>query len=283
MEKLSALKHSMFFKGYIMKSLITALCVMSLGFSAVATANNQAFQSGIMEATGFGTVDMNKVSNKVQARFMAKRAAQVDAQRNLAEQIRGIRLTAGTTVEDYEVTSDVIATRVKGTLEGSFILDSQLVEEDGTYVATVKVGLCFTAKSSQCRSKPNLQQSLLEVLPPKNEKVETYQSSKNVVEPPATAFVLDATHSNYSASLQTRVFTETGKLVLSSSDFTNHPTKSLIWSRDAAEFDVFSPKKIKVSRIANGSDLVVSEDDANALLQNINNASLDGILVVLSK
>ncbi|WP_048691369.1 LPP20 family lipoprotein [Catenovulum maritimum] len=267
-----------------MKTIYQTILVALLSITFSANADNQAFQTGIMQATGFGTVDMSRVANKVQARFMAKRAAQVDAQRNLAEKIRGIRLTAGTTVEDYEVTSDIIATRVKGTLEGTFIIDSQLTQEDGTYVATVVVGLCVNARADQCKGKQNLQQTLLEVLPEPKEKIEQKEvyKAQTSLEVPATAFVLDARNQAYNASLVTQVYTNTGKLVFSSEQFEQHPSKSLIWSKDPNEFNDFSPRRIAVSKIADQSNLIISEQDADALLQNINNSSLDGILVVLS-
>lgn len=269
-----------------MKSVFAALLVSLTSLSFTALADNQAFQSGIMQATGFGTVDMSKVANKVQARFMAKRAAQVDAQRNLAEQIRGIRLTAGTTVEDYEVTSDVIATRVKGTLEGAFIVDSKLSQEDGTYVAEVTVGVCINAQSTQCRNKQNLKQALVDALPAKLEEAEVPVFVAPAESKPAqvhSAFILDASSQAYTASLVTQVFTNDGKLVLSSKDFEQHPTKSVVWSQDPSEFDSFLPAKIKVERTINGSDLVVSPEDAAAILANVERHSMDGILVILSK
>ncbi|MER2490882.1 LPP20 family lipoprotein [Catenovulum sediminis] len=261
-----------------------AIAVALISFTS--QANNQAFQSGVMEATGFGTVDMSKVANKVQARFMAKRAAQVDAQRNLAEQIRGIRLTAGTTVEDYEVTSDVIATRVKGTLEGAFIIDSKLTEEDGTYVAEVKVGVCMNAQSSQCRNKQNLKKALVEVYQPAAQaKVEEVFTAPVENEPQTvhSAFILDASKQPYTASLVTKVYTNDGKLVLSSKDFESHQTKSLVWSANAAEFDSFNPKLVKVERIVNGSDLIISESDAKAILANVQRQAMDGLLVIVSE
>ena len=243
-----------------MKSVFAALLVGLSSMSFAVLADNSAFQTGIMQATGFGTVDMDKVANKVQARFMAKRAAQVDAQRNLAEQIRGIRLTAGTTVEDYEVTSDVIATRVKGTLEGAFIIDSKLSQEDGTYVAEVTVGVCINAQSTQCRNKQNLKQALVDVLPTKTDEPAAPAFVPAPEQKPAqvhSAFVLDASSQAYTASLVTQVFTNDGQLVLSSKDFEEHPTKSIIWSQDASEFDSFLPVKVKVERTINGSDLGV--------------------------
>jgi hypothetical protein len=54
-----------------------------------------------------------------QARLMAERAARVDAQRRLAERIKGVRLTARTQVRDFVAESDVITTELDASLIGA--------------------------------------------------------------------------------------------------------------------------------------------------------------------
>lgn len=54
-----------------------------------------------------------------QARMMAIRAAHVDAQRRLAERIKGLRLNARTQVRDFVTESDVITTELNATLVGA--------------------------------------------------------------------------------------------------------------------------------------------------------------------
>jgi len=56
-----------------------------------------------------------------QARFMAQRAAEVDAKRQLAERIKGLRLTSRTQVRDFVTESDVITTELMATLVGAQI------------------------------------------------------------------------------------------------------------------------------------------------------------------
>jgi hypothetical protein len=52
------------------------------------------------------------------SRLMAKRAAEVDAMRQLVERIQGLRITSETTVKDFVTESDVIRTAVSGILRG---------------------------------------------------------------------------------------------------------------------------------------------------------------------
>lgn len=60
-----------------------------------------------------------------QARLMAERAARSDAQRRLAERIKGLRLSSKTTVRDFVTESDVITSEMQADLVGA--------EEIGTY------------------------------------------------------------------------------------------------------------------------------------------------------
>ncbi len=122
----------------------------------VISASNAQTSKGILSVKGFGTVDPSKVSSDFQAKMMAKRAAQLDAQRQLAETTKGLQLSAGTTVEDFEVTSDVIATRVKGLIKGAFIIKQTVKPEEGSFVAEVTLGICLTNESEVCHSRDSI-------------------------------------------------------------------------------------------------------------------------------
>ena len=87
---------------------------------------------------------------------MALRAAKIDAQRNLLEVINGVRVTAGTTVKDMMLESDIIGTRVKGMLQGSFETASTVSREDGSWVAAVTMAVCLDKGDALCKAKPSL-------------------------------------------------------------------------------------------------------------------------------
>jgi hypothetical protein len=111
---------------------------------------------GILSAKGFGTVDITKTVSNFQAKMMAKRAASLDAQRQLAEISKGVQISAGTSVEDFEVTKDIIATRVKGLIKGAFILTESVKPEDNTFVAEVTLAICLTNESEICSKRDSL-------------------------------------------------------------------------------------------------------------------------------
>lgn len=128
--------------------------------SCILLANKANADEGLIIAEGFGASDLTKVPLEQQARMMARRAAQVDAQRNLAEQIKGLRLTGGTTMEDFEVSSDVVATRVKAILRGAFELSSNTSKEGDAIVVEVKMAICANSFHEQCRNRPNLEDAV---------------------------------------------------------------------------------------------------------------------------
>ena len=200
----------------------------------------------MITAEGFGFSDANRFSEP-QARLMALRAAKIDAQRNLLEVINGVRVTAGTTVKDMMLESDIIGTRVKGMLQGSFETDSSVAFEDGSWVASVKMAVCMDKSDALCRAKPTLasitQPSLvgapaearysvsdlpavaaavLEKIdapqnPPESANAAPVQPAatpapaEDAVANRATGLILDARALNYTPMLDVRVRTDSGK------------------------------------------------------------------------
>ncbi len=125
--------------------------IVSVLMSSVAYGNNLS----VISAEGFGFADASRFSEP-QARLMALRAAKIDAQRNLLEVINGVRVTAGTTVKDMMLESDIIGTRVKGMLQGSFETASTVSREDGSWVAAVTMAVCLDKGDALCKAKPSL-------------------------------------------------------------------------------------------------------------------------------
>jgi hypothetical protein len=86
---------------------------------------------------------------------MAIRAAEVLAQRALAETIHGIRIDGATTMRDA-MQDYVVSSRVQGIIRGA-----QKVREDVTWdgnvsTATVELRICLVADAPQCRAATSL-------------------------------------------------------------------------------------------------------------------------------
>ncbi len=77
---------------------------------------------------------------ETQSKLLAKRAAQADALRNLAEQVKGLRITSNTFVKDFVAESDEIATAVRTFLRGAKVTDVRYME-DGSAEVTMELPL----------------------------------------------------------------------------------------------------------------------------------------------
>ena len=66
----------------------------------------------------------------------ARRAAVVDAYRSLAEQVKGVHITAETTIESQIISGDIIQAKVNAVIRGAEILSEEF-KDDGSCVVTV--------------------------------------------------------------------------------------------------------------------------------------------------
>ncbi|SFB98647.1 LPP20 family lipoprotein [Pseudoalteromonas denitrificans] len=100
---------------------------------------------GTVFASGYGVAGDKVPSRK--KRLLARRAAQVDAYRNLAEILSGVRVSSETTIKDLEAHSDIIKTKLNAVIKGALITKdiyqnevAQIVIEvkmDGTLIETI--------------------------------------------------------------------------------------------------------------------------------------------------
>lgn len=113
-----------------MKKLFTSLlaaAVMAVGCTAFAAAD---IGSGKLIAEGVGD-----------ARQMAPagyRAAQMDAYRNMVEQVQGVQVDAESTVENFMLTNDVVKTKVNGLVKGAVVVD-KFRDNDGYYHVIMEI------------------------------------------------------------------------------------------------------------------------------------------------
>lgn len=100
-------------------------CLMAMTLMVVSAASAFAAGTGMdwsgdskITVQGTGVAPTYAV-NAVQARMLARRAAVVDAYRQLAEMVKGVNVDSETTVENMMVTSDVTKTKVTALIQGA--------------------------------------------------------------------------------------------------------------------------------------------------------------------
>jgi hypothetical protein len=98
---------------------------------------NTDWQNGKITAVGIGVEPTNAIS-KAQGTAMARRAAIVDAYRNLAEYVEGVKIDSETTVENSMVLNDTIRTKVSALVKNARVI-SEKVNTDGSYIVTVEM------------------------------------------------------------------------------------------------------------------------------------------------
>ncbi|WP_016955144.1 LPP20 family lipoprotein [Catenovulum agarivorans] len=87
----------------------------------VQTANGGVnWSQGSIFAHGYGVAPQNQIGSS-KARLLARRAAQLDAYRNLAEIVNGVRVNSQTLVQDMTLASDTVRTQVEAVIKGAIM------------------------------------------------------------------------------------------------------------------------------------------------------------------
>jgi hypothetical protein len=98
-----------------------------------------AWATKTVRAVGNGAPP-DDADSEAKARLMAKRAAKLDAYRNLFERVAGVQIDAKTTVKDFITESDEIKARARGYIQGARVIREEEAE-DGTWEVEVEITL----------------------------------------------------------------------------------------------------------------------------------------------
>ena len=106
---------------------------------------------GYVSGIGYGTATPSK--NKVIDKLKALRAAKVVAQRDLLENIKGVRISSQTTVENMMLKEDIIKTRVDGTIKGAQVFKQHFEWQGNVPLAMVELRVYMTGSAGGTASK----------------------------------------------------------------------------------------------------------------------------------
>ncbi len=127
------------FKKICFSIFLLTMFIVNLSFVyANNNANIEWNGKGSIEAVGYGYPPSNSYGGH--AKIMARRAAIVDAYRNLAEITAGVSVDATTTVSNLQVESDIIKTNVNSVIKNARIVKEEF-NSDGAYKIVMQIPL----------------------------------------------------------------------------------------------------------------------------------------------
>lgn len=94
----------------------------------------------VIRAKGNGIEPKDSSMTRAERALMAKRAAKLDALRNLAEQVRGVKIKSDSYVRDFVTQSDEIRAKVHTFVQGARVLYEKKMP-DGSYEAEVEIDM----------------------------------------------------------------------------------------------------------------------------------------------
>lgn len=258
-----------------------------LGENITHAANNTANGEKIT-ADGYGVLPTGIPIGR--AKIMARRAAIVDAQRNLVETIQGTAVDSETTVNNFILTDDVVKTKVSGLIKGATVVDEELLE-DNMYRVVMSVPMYGVGSVAEIAYDAVIGNNQPQNIPmADNAFIESYTPAENMY----TGLVIDASGSELEKTFCPAIYDTNGRVIYG----VNNVDKDYAISNGIVEYSNninslntragVKPIVIKIvslkPRVVNKCDVIISVDDADRLLaENQRSHFLDKYAVVFVK
>jgi hypothetical protein len=168
-----------------MKMISRLICLLAAVGFLLSLNMAQSFAAGsamtdwdreIISGTGYGVADPARAKNPGHARIMAHQAAMLDAYRRLAEQAKGIHVTANSSISDNISTGDVVTGEVDAVVKRARVV-SENYDEYGNCSVVLEVPLFGVTNSI---AKAVLKPVAKEAFPAPTVNEATIQSTVNV-------------------------------------------------------------------------------------------------------
>ena len=249
---------------------------LTLTGSSSSRDDNAAFRQEAILFYGEG-VGSPDARTPAQREMGAKRAAEVVAQRAVAEYLNGFALVGDTLIKDGVQQYDTIRSAVNGVVKGVQVVFRDYNKEKDVAIAVVKVGMhgpngFASAVYDKLLKSPELTKTLTEV---DGKQAVVFKVEAARVEPIKQKFdglIIDATDQNFKPALINRIFSSKKELLYDPSkvsqkvlveqgcgEYTNSVEKA------KAALDtrgIKNPLVVKATGTVSSADLQVSDDDA---------------------
>lgn len=237
-------------------------------------------------ATGTGLPPENA---GIRGRALARRAAIVDAYRNLAELLNGVQLDADTVMENLVIKSDVVRTKTSALIKGAQVIDEQEMM-DGSYQVKLMIPMYGAKNSVASIAMPELR-STPSVTPMPEVKNTTLPAPvvKDLKAGNYTGIVVDASGLGLDPTFAPVIYDENGRVVygLQNLDYDfaiNHGMVAYATSLDdakrAGNRGGSNPLVVKATAVRGGKNsvnkvnVVVTAEDGDRILLACQNGTI---------
>ncbi|MBQ3114167.1 MAG: LPP20 family lipoprotein [Phascolarctobacterium sp.] len=265
--------------------------------STIAFANDNTVNWSKGDVTAIG-VGYPPEEMGVRGNSIARRAAMVDAQRNLLEITKGVQIDAETTVENMTVSSDVVNSKVQGLLKGAQIFEEGNLDDGGYYV---KMRIALYGSTNSLASVA-MTEYTKDIQPQEFAEVEDTELSKKEVKQVKragyTGVIVDALGLGLESTFSPAILDTNGRVVygIANVDKDVVISKGMVDYANAVEDATYgsragnNPLVIKAVEVKGGKNsvnkvnVVVSVEDADRiLLANEQSGMLENLAVVFVK
>lgn len=260
---------------------------VTLNINTASAAENQNNSETII-ADGYGVMPTGIPVGR--AKIMARRAAIVDAQRNLVETIQGTAVDSETTVNNFILTDDVIKTKVSGIVKGAAVIDEELLD-DNVYRVVMSVPMYGVGSIAEIAYDAVIGDKAPQKVPQADsEFMQSYIPAENQY----TGLVIDASGSDLERTFCPAIYDTNGRVIYG----VNNVDKDYAISNGIVEYSGSinslntragtKPIIVKIvslkPRVVNKCDVVISAEDADKILtENQRSHFLDKYAVAFVK
>ena len=143
---------------------------------------------------------------------LARRAAIVDAYRNLAELIEGVQVDAETLMGDFMVRNDTVRTQVNALVKGAKILEEGS-DVEGRYIVKMSIPLYGTDNSLAAIAIPAIRPAAVEPLPSADASRLPKNDVRAIQKAGYTGVIVDASGLGLEATFSPVIYDENGRSV----------------------------------------------------------------------
>lgn len=291
--------------GSFKDTVVYAAPVDNTTVSVTVDVQQKEFDAGVIHWEKGSDADVVAMGNGLppenagqRGKFLARRAAIVDAYRNLLETVNGVSIDAETTMQDLVVASDAVNAKVSGLIKNARIIEEGL-NADGSYYVKMSVPMFGSTQSLAAVAVPEITKGVAPQPMPTVTRTELLKADvKEVRSAQYTGVVIDATGLGLEPTFSPAIYDVNGRVVYGIQnlnydlaiskgmvDYANEVELATSGARAGA-----NPLVIKALSVRGGKNsvsnvnVVISEADADRiLLANESSGMLENCSVVFVK